>query len=70
MGKIVNLRSAKKAKARETAKQAARENRIRHGRTGAEKANDRLAAERAATGFDGSRLRVGFKTCPERLGSS
>ena len=47
MGEIVNLRSAKKAKARVAAKQAAQENRVRFGRTGAEKANDRRATERA-----------------------
>ena len=48
MGEIVNLRSVKKAKARETAKQAAQENRVRHGRTAAEKTNDRREAERRA----------------------
>jgi len=47
MGEIVNLRSVKKAKAREAAKQAARENRVRHGRTEAEKANDARTAQKA-----------------------
>lgn len=50
MNGIVNLRAVKKHRARAEAKQAAKENRIRHGRTGAEKANDaREAARREAT---------------------
>jgi len=49
MGEIVNLRRVKKLRARDDAAQAAKENRIRHGRTAAEKANDaREAAHRAA----------------------
>ena len=55
MGEIVNLRSVKKAKAREAAKQAAEENRVRFGRTGAEKANDRRDAVRADARLDGIR---------------
>jgi len=55
MGEIVNLRSVKKARARDDAKQAAKENRARHGRTGAEKANDRRAAERAEAAVENAR---------------
>lgn len=49
MNGIVNLRAVKKTRARAEAKQVAKENRIRHGRTSAEKANDtREAARREA----------------------
>jgi len=54
MGEIVNLRSVKKARARDDAKQAAKENRVRHGRTGAEKANDRRKAARQSARLDGA----------------
>jgi hypothetical protein len=55
MGEIVNLRTVKKALARAGAKQEARENRIRHGRTGAGKANDARDAIRRDTLLDGKK---------------
>ncbi len=55
MGEIVNLRAMKKAQARAEAKQAAKENRIRHGRTGAQKANDAREAARRAAELAGKR---------------
>ncbi len=55
MGEIVNLRSVKKRLARKTETAEAKENRIRHGRTKAEVANDRRAETRRAALLDGSR---------------
>jgi hypothetical protein len=52
MGEIVNLRRVKKLRARDDAAQAAKENRIRHGRTAAEKANDAREAARRAAALD------------------
>lgn len=47
MGEIVNLRRAAKRRGREAEAQEAAENRIRHGRTKAERLNDaRTEAER------------------------
>ncbi len=47
MGEVVNLRRAAKRQDREAEVQAAAENRIRHGRTKAERLNDaRTEAER------------------------
>jgi hypothetical protein len=55
MGEIVNLRSVKKRVAREAVKATAQQNRIRQGRTKAEKANDQREAARRAALLDGSR---------------
>ncbi|HUZ65957.1 MAG TPA: DUF4169 family protein [Acetobacteraceae bacterium] len=55
MGEIVNLRRVKKRKVLQAAEAAAAENRIRHGRTGAQKTNDRRAAERLAQLVEGAR---------------
>lgn len=55
MAEIVNLRLVKKQRARDGAAQAAAENRIRHGRTGAEKAADRMEQARARRTLDGAR---------------
>ncbi len=52
MAEIVNLRQARRKRAREEAQDAAAENRIRHGRTKAERERDRLAAEQAARKLD------------------
>ena len=46
MGEIVNLRRVKKSLAHAAATVAARENRVKHGRTKAEKANDARTAVR------------------------
>jgi hypothetical protein len=56
MGEIVNLRRVKKAKQRAAAADAAQANRIRHGRTAAEKANDARTRARQAAAADGARL--------------
>jgi hypothetical protein len=55
MGEIVNLRTVKKTRARTEAKQAAQESRVRHGRTGAEKANDAREAARRQAALDGKK---------------
>lgn len=52
MNEIVNLRQVKKQRARAEAANAAKENRIRHGRTGAEKANDLRDAARRQAALD------------------
>jgi hypothetical protein len=56
MGEIVNLRRVKKAKQRVEAADAAQQNRVRHGRTGAQKANDVRARSRQEKSADGARL--------------
>ena len=48
MGEIVNLRMMKKRRERATEAQAAKESRVRHGRTKAEKANDARELARQA----------------------
>lgn len=48
MGEIVNLRMARKAKARAEATRVAAANRVRHGRTKAERAAEAQASARAA----------------------
>lgn len=55
MNEIVNLRIVKKARARAAAKLAAKENRIRHGRAGAEKTNDARQAARREADLDGTK---------------
>jgi hypothetical protein len=46
MGEIVNLRSVKKCRDRQATAAEAKQNRMRHGRTKAEKENDRRLEER------------------------
>ena len=55
MGEIVNLRKARKAKARADAAIAAAGNRARHGRTAAERERDALEAEQARRALDGAK---------------
>ena len=55
MGEIVNLRKARKAKARTEAAATAAENRARYGRTTAERERDRLAEEQARRRLDGAK---------------
>ena len=55
MAEIVNLRQMKKRRAREAAAADAKQNRVRHGRTAAEKANDRREEERRKALLDGAR---------------
>ncbi|HEY4192186.1 MAG TPA: DUF4169 family protein [Mesorhizobium sp.] len=56
MGDIVNLRMARKRKARAGREQEAEQNRALHGRSRAESKNDRQIAEKAAKFIDGHRL--------------
>lgn len=66
MGDVINLRLARKARARaEAAKQAA-ENRARHGRTKAERARDAAEAARAERHLDQHRRAPAEPTAPER----
>lgn len=55
MSSIVNLRAARKVRAKTEAKTQAAENRARHGRTKAQKAADALSAEQTAKAVDRSR---------------
>ena len=55
MGEVVNLNRLRKAKARAEAEATARANRVKHGRTGTEKANDRRAEDRRQALLDGAR---------------
>ena len=56
MGELVNLRRARKAKARETAAEAAAANRARHGRPKAERELDRARALQATRELDRKHL--------------
>ena len=56
MGEIVNLRTVKKRITRATKAAHAAENRVRHGRTGAEKANDLRNESRKMELLDASRI--------------
>jgi Domain of unknown function (DUF4169) len=56
MAEIVNLRQARKARARIAAGAAAAENRARFGRTKADKARERLEAEASGRTLDGARI--------------
>jgi hypothetical protein len=56
MGEIVNLNKARKNHNRAVKARTAAENRIRHGRTRAEKAKHREEAERRARELDGGKL--------------
>ncbi len=56
MAEIVNLNRAKKAKARESEQRQAAENRIRFGRSKAEKANDRRELARREQLLAGKKL--------------
>ncbi|MEZ5667602.1 MAG: DUF4169 family protein [Alphaproteobacteria bacterium] len=56
MADIVNLRQARKRKARAEKERDAAANRARFGRTGAQKACDRMDQERRDRGLDGARL--------------
>jgi hypothetical protein len=55
MGEIVNLRQARKQKARAEQEKLAGENRALHGRSKAEKDRDRLIADKAETFVAGHR---------------
>jgi hypothetical protein len=55
MGEIVNLNRVRKARARDTAAATAAANRARHGRTAAERENDRTTEARRQALLDGAR---------------
>jgi hypothetical protein len=55
MAEIVNLRQVKKRGERQDAAAQAQQNRVRHGRTKAEKANDVRALERREAAMDALR---------------
>jgi len=55
MAEPINLNKARKAKQRADKETVAAANRIKHGRTKAEKLTDKLAAERAAKTLDDSK---------------
>ncbi|HEY2133029.1 MAG TPA: DUF4169 family protein [Acetobacteraceae bacterium] len=55
MGEIVNLRQARKRRARDEAAATAQENRTRHGRSPAQKAADAREEERRRALLDGVR---------------
>ncbi|WP_420962741.1 DUF4169 family protein [Brucella sp. IR073] len=56
MSDVVNLRQFRKRKAREEKEQAAAENRVRYGRTGAEKKFEREKAREVTVFLDRNRL--------------
>jgi hypothetical protein len=56
MGEVVNLRNARKAKARHEADVRADANRALYGRTVAEKTRDQIEAARRARLLDGAKL--------------
>ena len=56
MTNVVNLRMARKQKARSEKEQVASENRALHGRSKAEKLRDRIEAEKAQSFVEGHRL--------------
>lgn len=55
-GNVVNLNRFRKKKAREDKEKQAEINRIRHGRTGAEKERELAERQRAARTLDGKRI--------------
>jgi hypothetical protein len=56
MGEIINLNKHRKAKARDARESQSAANRIKYGRTKAEKEDDRRAKERRDSVFDGRKL--------------
>ena len=53
MGDVVNLRQFRKAKNRAEKEARAEENRVRHGRSKAEKEGERMTCEKEARDLDG-----------------
>jgi hypothetical protein len=56
MGEVINLRQARKARARADKEAQAQENRARFGRTGAEKRRDADTADRDDRKHEGHRI--------------
>lgn len=61
MGDIVNLRQARKQKARDEKLRDAEQNRALHGRSKAEKQRDRLIADKTESFVEGHRREPGDK---------
>jgi hypothetical protein len=59
MGKLVNLNHARKAAAKREAEAKAAANRVKHGRTGAQKQADRQAEQRRDALLDGAKREEG-----------
>lgn len=55
MGEVVNLNKARKARDKAAAKDQARENRTRFGRSKGQKTLERLEADKAERSLDGAR---------------
>lgn len=55
VAEVINLRMARKAKARDAATRQAEVNRAKHGQTRAERSAQRIDAERAARQLDASK---------------
>jgi hypothetical protein len=55
MADIVNLNKLRKAREKAAREEQAAANRVKHGRTGAEKANDRAAEARRKALLDGAK---------------
>ena len=64
MGELVNLNRVRKARRRTEAAAQAAANRTKHGRTGTEKAGDRLAEAKREALLDGARLEAGRDAAP------
>jgi hypothetical protein len=67
MGDVINLNKFRKERQRSAEKRAARGNRVRFGRTGADKTTGRHADDRAERALDGKKLdsQDGDNTHPE-----
>ncbi|MBI2254502.1 MAG: DUF4169 family protein [Proteobacteria bacterium] len=65
MAEIVNLNQFRKAKARESDRHQAAENRVRFGRNKVEKENDRRAAERRDALLSGKELEKSGEDAPD-----
>jgi hypothetical protein len=55
MSEIVNLNKARKARSRDAERSQASENRVKFGRTKAQKAAEKSARDKAAKAVDGAR---------------
>lgn len=65
MGDVINLNKVRKARAREEAAATAAANRVRFGRTGAEKSREKAEAQREARRLEGHALERG-EGAPDR----
>ncbi|MET0591145.1 MAG: DUF4169 family protein [Polyangiaceae bacterium] len=63
---VVNLNRFRKKKRREEKAKQAEINRVKHGRTNAERERDRVERERALRGIEGKRLEHGGENASER----